>query len=105
MRKTPRAYPTICFDGRMKCRGIYYANVNLIKISRDRCRAKTAVDTLIHEETHWVEDMYLTAREVEHYYKGMPKGKRPRKWIVEKVAEEVAKEITERIFNDTKRKR
>jgi hypothetical protein len=106
MRKTPRAYPYARQDGRLKGEkaGIYYTGSNMILISRDINTPRQFLNIYMHEETHWVQDMFLAAKEVDRYMDGKPKGK-PSKWIVERMADEWGKEMTERIFNDKKRKR
>jgi hypothetical protein len=97
MRKTPRAYPTIRLDGRLKtCDGIYYTVANEIGIATGIRRTKRVVNVIMHEETHWVMDMYLPATETDRYFNRMPEDADDR--IVEKVATEMAEEITKRIF-------
>jgi len=107
MRKTPREYPNIRLDARMTQHlASYWPEYdNAIRLSKAGIIVdeEEVVLTLMHEETHWAQDMFLSPNEITKYGKNRLGSDLEDTWIVETLAEEMAYKLWKRIYKPKER--
>jgi len=93
MRKTPRQYPKIRIKKCGEITGMYDAENNRIILSRKLKTERALIDTLMHEEVHWAQYMFLYPSSVRLCSKDFDGVSSPEEWMAWSMARDITKRI------------